>query len=198
MKSSVLTASAIAICVMIGAGCTGPQLSRMRDESVPMPDPSGKARSPFNMTYRDKILDKLPRDQRKGYMEVYATDGNTLGMDVSVIMITNETVWASGTLTCSQKLRVACKPGKAYPFIKAGYDRGLMGTIGSRGQTIMDQIANDMAMGATRQVEVDVQENMVTSVRLTFEDGSTMGSLKSFTWAVAVDRPRPLESRAQP
>jgi hypothetical protein len=56
------------------------------------------------------MIDRLPVNVSKGYVEFYAAYDDTLGLNISVLEMNDTGIWAHGGFRGKQRLRVACEP----------------------------------------------------------------------------------------
>lgn len=149
------------------------------------------------VTTNSGVVDKMPQGAQKGYAEFYAADGDTLGQMVSVSQLRGpkgEEVENFGQFTGVRRLTVACPPGENYIILQIGRSPP------SRNRSPIGKLMAAMTSNA-RQVVVQVQEGMVTPVRLAFkrvaQTGSGSMTQVSFTWKVTFESPRPFTDAAR-
>lgn len=148
-------------------------------------------------TTNSGVVDKMPQGAPKGYAEFYAAEGDTLGQMVSVSQLKGpkgKEVENFGQFTGVRRLTVACPPGENYIILQLGRSPP------SQNRSPIGKLMAAMTSNA-RQVVVQVQEGMVTPVRLTFtktsETGDNFMRQVSFTWKVTFDSPQAFTDAAR-
>ena len=142
------------------------------------------------VTTNTGVVDKMPKGAPKGFVEFYATNGNTLGKRVSVSKLRRNEVDNYGQFTGVRRLRVACPPGQNYLFLKIGRD------MTSNARSPLSKLTVSLAANG-RQVDAPVREGMVTPVRLTFTEVSRDRNFVNFRWEVALESPQALSNNPE-
>jgi hypothetical protein len=142
------------------------------------------------------LVDRHPGESPKGYAEFYAADGNSLGLWLAVYEKQGAKYFTDGSFGGRSRLRVACAPGKTAFFVEASALTTGIGS-GNRYRIKKDDFSSDATASRVtglqallfniRPVTVQVQEAMVTPVRVILNensrerDGSMVTTKFSFT-----------------
>ena len=146
---------------------------------------------------RNQQIDRLSAGADKGYVQIEALQGDTLGTTAMVFERRGEDYWESGILKDSTRIEIACEPGEHTFVIFFGYTSYTRttgwtpSTTPERKEDMRKHFMFAKVLGNVVEVVAMVKKDMVTPVSLVFSVISKDEASTKYIVTPTIDSPHP-------